>query len=445
MDLYQFLMKPVGWIAKIWWGYILPIQLILWIETLKLDVGQDLHKHPEPVVPAPCPAPALIHKLPTELVTEILLSTSKGTGWSPSELQGLASVCKYWRDIILSIPHFWQVIDTRHGRYSWPLVLKRNRIQPLDVRIRGHETLWFGTDPVPQLLQLITPESTRIHSLHFTAKPNTPYFQPFFENTSLPSLISVSASVIPATSVPAAIHIGDGVPFRQLHLNSVAIPWDTPRLQNLEFLSLLNLHHNAPTIDHIRHILRSCPFLQYLSLCNWHATGSPGSGVAQETSPITLPLLENLEVRSVPEDIRSALLSMLDLPAPREVRWIGANDSMFASGPPLLRMSAQCIKASQELVIRCTRQRQDWILSITSNRWTKTPVREDVVDPSKSVDLSIKTRNLFGLLWQVAPLLNNLNSVLFETDSERAANRAKKLFSYFDVFFVAHVARTGRF
>lgn len=432
MDLFSRFRTRILWrINEIRRREMLRIRLALEPETPKLA---------ESVAP-----PALIHTLPTELIIEVFLFALEDTRWSPVDLQHLALVCKYWRDIILSTPHFWHVFDSRHGRQACPLVLTRNRIGPLDIHMAGREAPWYNTDLIPQLIQLITPESQRIRSLHFTVHPNTPYFQPFFETISLPSLTSLTVSVWPETLVPVPIHIGDGAPFRHLSLDSVTIPWDTPRLHGLEVLSLSNLHIGTPTLAQLHHVLCSAPSLRHLSLHKWKPRLVPGYMTAEEITPITLPVLTTVEGQGLSELINLCVLSMLDLPPLRKVRWIGEDILTFGWVPPLLQLSARCIKASPELVIICKSSGSIWTLNITSKRWTNTPVEEDAVEPCTSVDLRIRTGNVSGLVKQVAMLLNDCNAVLFETNSKDAAKSARKQFSRSGAFFEVNLSPPSRF
>ncbi|KAG9048409.1 hypothetical protein FS837_012923 [Tulasnella sp. UAMH 9824] len=159
------------WIKTNWQRAIILIQLAIWPEIPKAAAPPyPTHEAPtELMIGTVAAPPALIHKLPTELMIEILLSALEGTDWSANDLQHLASVCKYWRDIILDDSHFWRVVDSRHSRYSWPFVLRRNRAGPLDVHIRGREGRQYNIDIIAPLLRLITPESQRIRSLSFVS------------------------------------------------------------------------------------------------------------------------------------------------------------------------------------------------------------------------------------------------------------------------------------
>ncbi|KAG8961307.1 hypothetical protein FRC00_012615 [Tulasnella sp. 408] len=260
--LCQFKKNLDGWIKKNWPGAILLIRvpkislLAPWLEILKRGVAA-----------APL---ASIHQLPAELIIEILLSALEGTVWDPKSLQRLASVCKDWRDIILSNPRFWTVIDTRHGRYSSTLVLKRNRVGPLYVNLRDREGRRHNTNIISHLVRLLSPESRRIRALNFEVNAGTPYFRSFFETTSLPSLTHLTVSVIPQTAVPVFINIDCG-PLRYLSLDNAAIRWDTALLYDLETLSLSKLNQDTPTIAQLHHILSSTPFLRELSIASWNA------------------------------------------------------------------------------------------------------------------------------------------------------------------------------
>ncbi|KIO30411.1 hypothetical protein M407DRAFT_20478 [Tulasnella calospora MUT 4182] len=363
---------------------------------------------------------AFIHNLPRELLIEIFLSALE----NPLDVHRLSSVCKYWRGTILNCPYYWQVIDSRQGKRCWPQILRRGKNGPLIAQIRVCKVPWYGTDPIPHLIQLITPESRRIHAIDWTVEPSTPYFQPFFENVSLLHLTKLTVSVWPWVPVPVPIHIGDGVPLRQLDLDRVTIPWDTPRLGGLETLSLSNLNGDSPTLPQLRHILLSAPLLRHLSISNWRAESTPGFWATQVSS-ITLPSLTVLEVRSLSAIVHSRLLSMLDVPSLTKVLWNCADGWALALGPLLLRRSAQCVKASPEIVINWYKKNHTLhIRSKMRDEWSKP---QDTIESCKSVDLSIQTSNGFRLIKQVGRLLSNTSSILFETDSKRAAKRVRRL------------------
>lgn len=370
---------------------------------------------------------------------------------SPADLESLTSVCSSWRDIILKSPRFWHAIDSRHGLHSCLIVLTRSRPGPLDVCLRGYEAPWYRTDLILYLTRLITPESSRIRSLHFTVGPGTPTFQPFFQTASLSSLTSLTARVMPETHVPVSIHVSSGVPFRHLDLSSVSIPWETPRLHGLEILSLSNLHRNSPTMTQLHHILRSSPFLRKLSLDNWKPPSMPGdwqvpghrSWTTEEISPIFMPRLASVEVQTIPDTIHSGLLSMLTVPSLKKVLWTGADDVTFASGPALLRMAAQCIKASPELVI--TWDRRSRMMSIVSEKCTSTSEQQVPVEACNLVNLSIETSNISGLIEQVAKQLNSSNSILLTTNSKHEVKRFRELLLHSGALFEVNLSMWARF
>lgn len=421
-----------------------PIQLAFWLSVFGLALFLEIIKPGGPGGPGG--PPTLIHKLPTELTVKILLSALEGTVWSPTDLQRLASVCTSWRNIILSTPRFWHcVIDSNHGRNSCPLVLKRNWLGPLDLCIRGCDTRRCNTEVIFHLIRLITPESRRIRSLSFAVKSNPLYFQQFFETTPLPSMTSLFVSAIPRNGSPVSIHIGDGVPLHHLRLDNVAITWDTPRLRGLETLSLSNLNQDTPTIAQLHHILSSTPALRRLSLFNWKAQLTPGYRTIHEISPITLPFLTDVKVRGLPEEVRTRLLYMLQLPSLRNFTWMDAEDldgwTVAESGRPLvLRMSAQCIRPSRELAISCEWSGLIWTLGITSKRWTNTPMEKDTVESCTSVDLRIKASNVSDLVELVVTLLSDCKAVLFETNCEQAAESFRKQLSRPGTFFAVKLS-----
>lgn len=355
-----------------------------------------------------------------ELLIQILLYALP-KDWSAGDLQLLASVCKYWHNIILTTPRFWRVVDSRRGRYSLSQALRHNKAGPLDIRIWGREGFSQDHDSISQLIQLITSESRRICSIYFDTYRQQ-YFQPLFENVSLPSMDELTVMTWPVASVPTSIRLGDGVPLRYLHLSSVTIPWDLPRLSGLKVLTLWNLDRHFPTSTQLYHILTSTRSLERFSFLHWKSDPNTEYPGHKEIAPIKLPLLTSVEVRRIPEPIKAHILSMLDNLVLEDVVWTSVQD--MDSGYTLLRWSSTAIKVSQELVVRWHSWSQT--LDIGSREWKETSTLQMSRRP---VDLSIQEiQNPSEFIEEFAKLLSKSNSVVLETDSTEVATRARTAF-----------------
>lgn len=359
-----------------------------------------------------------------ELLIEILLSVLP-EDWGARDLRFLASVCRSWRNIILNTPRFWRVIDSRQVLHSWSQVLQRNKAGSLDVLIRGREVPWGDPQRIRRLIEFITPESQRISSIQFDDYYKSTYIQEFFKNVSLPSMDALSATTWPQPSVPMHIQVGDGIPLRYLHLVSVTVPWDTPRLSGLKVLTLWNLESNYPTSSQLYHILSSAPFLERFSFSHWKPGPNAEYPDSQKLAPIKLPLLKSVGVHQIPQSINALLLAMLETPVLEDVVWTDLHG--LESGYNLLRWSSMGIKTFPELVVRW----YSWVqtLEIKSRGWKKTSTPQLL--SRRPVELSIRNiQNPSELIEELAKLLTKSNSVVLETDSTEVATRARRAFEH---------------
>ncbi|KAG8977594.1 hypothetical protein FRB90_008734, partial [Tulasnella sp. 427] len=73
---------------------------------------------------------------------EILLHSVEPKAWSVERLRQLASVSRYWRDLILGTPAFWSILDSTSSSKEWEVVLARNLNMSLEIQITA-----FGEPP----------------------------------------------------------------------------------------------------------------------------------------------------------------------------------------------------------------------------------------------------------------------------------------------------------
>ncbi|KAG8946036.1 hypothetical protein FRC04_012155 [Tulasnella sp. 424] len=353
-----------------------------------------------------------------ELLVEVLLNALNDTEWSTEDLQRLASVCKYWREVILKTPQFWRIMDAGHGRDAWSRVLSRNSGGALDVRIWGfdHGVNGADADRLWEFANLLKPESRRIRSIESQAGLSLGYIQSFLDSSPFPLLSDIKLLVSPAPPTPYVFDVGDGVPFQHLHLGGVVIPWDSPRLSGLETITLWGIHQNAPTISALHRILSLAPRLRRLSLFSWTNTTDFDDPSSEELPTITLPLLSSLVIKRVCNPVNSRLLSMLEAPMLEDIRWLSVGG--LDSGITLLRLSKGCIQAAPELAIYWTEWTRRFL--VRSEPWSDPQSSKKPTLSEKAVDIGIDgiedPSQLMGVL---ATLLCPSHKVLFTASSER--------------------------
>lgn len=160
-----------------------------------------------------------------ELLIEILLMALDDTERSTEDLRRLASVCRYWRDVIVKTLQFWMFIDIHHGKGSWSQVLSRNPAGPLDVRIWGYRGFyWRDADRFRDFVNLLKPESKRIRSIDSKVPLHSAYIPRFLNGAPFPMLSDIKMIISPPPWTPYLFNVGDGVPFQHLELSGVVIP-----------------------------------------------------------------------------------------------------------------------------------------------------------------------------------------------------------------------------
>ncbi|KIO28007.1 hypothetical protein M407DRAFT_231481 [Tulasnella calospora MUT 4182] len=347
-----------------------------------------------------------------ELLIVVLLMALSDAKWFPGGMRRLASVCKYWRDVIVSTSQFWRIIDTRHGRRAWSRVLRKNPEGLLDIRIGGYDLggrSW-------EFNHLIKPELKRIRSISLAGPPYFRDPQYFLNMGSLPLLSDVTILMsIDMYNTPPVFEAGDGVPFQHVHLAGVVIPWDSPRLGGLESLTIWGIdHRKGLSFSGLHHVLSSSPRLRRLSLFKWTFESF---SQAQTLPTIKLPSLMSLVISGISEPMNNRLLSMIEAPGLMNICWLSVRGS--SSGAALLDLSKRCIRRSTELVLHWTAWSKR--LVIRSEPWLDRP---GLSEPSpsqvnKTVHIGIDgIEEPSHFMGSIAPLLNPSSKVLFKTDSE---------------------------
>lgn len=207
-------------------------------------------------------AQAPIHRLPPELLAEIMVYTIDWMYWGTWQLRILAMVSTYWRDIILSSPRCWSVLDGLHEPEEWKAVLAHNPAGTIDLRCAV-----FSHERVEEFVPLAIAEAPRTGTLTLWVDDENDLVERVF-GVPFPALrdLLVHNSAAEQKMIPP---LGDGVNLRHVELYRIGIRWDEPRLTNLTTLCLAALVGGVPTATQLHTLLSCSPNLERLRITDW--------------------------------------------------------------------------------------------------------------------------------------------------------------------------------
>ncbi|KAG8987041.1 hypothetical protein FRB90_003628 [Tulasnella sp. 427] len=253
-----------------------------------------------------------IQKLPPEIGSTIIFHELDGIAKHNRlhRVIQLSSVSCWWRAIILDTPTMWNIIHSTDGKHLVPLALERSRDAPLTIAQYGRYTLRdltyndLSSMDENDFLDLVEPHILRWRDAEF----NHAREGPIVERQLLPDLrrfhLLLSASA--AAEIPNLTFNfrGQAERLSDLKLSHLPIPMgslvqmlmDSPRLEVLELESLIMLNTTAESESDNR-----------------------GTSDTERTSPINLPHLTSISLRSLPSKMMVPLLSSLGAPNLQDV------------------------------------------------------------------------------------------------------------------------------
>lgn len=271
-----------------------------------------------------------ISKIPYEILARILLFSIDSRTVTLAHLQSLASVSRYWLDVVRSDPRFWCRVDFQSPR-SAALCLRKSKdvglridcatgskekftlVSAMEdfmtaVSAEGHGHRWrtlnFQGSATPRLLRLIL------------EKP-----RPMLENLTIKFSWHYQQTWLFALPLEA--------PLKSVTLVSASLDWfdaeGRNRMKGLKDLELRELHVNPPPVEYLLQTLEASPDLESLVLIDianpLQQQQQPGEGEGQETLIRTIPLphLHTLQLTGVPQATVGALLACIDAPNLRKV------------------------------------------------------------------------------------------------------------------------------
>ncbi|KIO22599.1 hypothetical protein M407DRAFT_216230 [Tulasnella calospora MUT 4182] len=258
-----------------------------------------------------------IRELPPELLADILLkSMADGEIFGLKRHRELASVCRHWRDVVLSTPHFWNAI-TDNLRAGDPLAnvitkLKRSRNTPLTIEYRGDQI-----DPELDVWDLVEPTTSRWEeatvTLHMESSAKVC-------STLIKGLPNLERLTLLSEFFAEDVTLGPTPRLAELYLNQ-QVTLDTSAGTTLSALRRLVIKSVSPSSTFIINLLPTlaeCPLLEFLHLDSI-------SSIFDDTilfSPlgVSLPLLQILRIEAVTVALVATLLQHLRADVLKQLR-----------------------------------------------------------------------------------------------------------------------------
>ncbi|KAG8919777.1 hypothetical protein FRC01_001111 [Tulasnella sp. 417] len=256
---------------------------------------------------------SMIHRLPQELITEILLLAVDWAWWDVEKLRCLASVSAAWRDTILSCNRFWPVIDVMASAEARAVAMERNRKGPVDI--------WCWERPGQLemdkfMIDVQTIKPTRVRSVLYEFCPQSTSFMGWLQSNTSNIIDIFMVNLSMNESGPSLELSLEGPNLRHIDLRKISVQWGSSRLSNLHTIYLSDLKHNVPSVDRLYSILSSSPNLERLCLIDVVAADGQALGsVPAAAPPLNLPVLQTLTFNSVSTAITSNIIPLIRTPA----------------------------------------------------------------------------------------------------------------------------------
>ncbi|KAG9002193.1 hypothetical protein FRB90_011425 [Tulasnella sp. 427] len=268
-----------------------------------------------------------LHRLPLELLVDILRQMippasdyyqSGPTGHTyHRRLATLRAICRQWRTIIDDTPAFWPVLDvsdpprivSRAVGFSAAYSLEVNLARPSwDLTPRARDSSWRE-----RFLQDAVQHAARWRSAQLTL-PNAESLLSISQ-ASAPRLIALDLRLYQLEKLdqedPENIFRCRNGQLRRLGLSSIAIPWNSSLLCNLESLLISDLDDFAPTLTQILTMLRACPKMVDLEL---DIPESEADDLPKDEPLLLLLFLKSASL-SLSDECASPLLKLLLAPS----------------------------------------------------------------------------------------------------------------------------------
>ncbi|KAG9049998.1 hypothetical protein FS837_008178 [Tulasnella sp. UAMH 9824] len=258
-----------------------------------------------------------IHQLPPELLSYILEESLGHFDATPDprttkRLLALATVSRYWKDVLDQSPSAWGWIDiVRDASFA----VKKSQNAPLSMNLVNEGEL--DTSKLEQGFATFLPHSKRWQSLqlHLSTIAARDFIQRFgpLSMPNLQDLGLVMNAKFVSDDQPTLENL-DRYPLRHLVLSGINTTWDTvANLTELRSLKIANLCYGNTWLsrDHITNILLGCIHLEELAFSELENHPHDQSVPPPAQSTFYLPALKSVEFSKI-FNSRDAGLWLLD-------------------------------------------------------------------------------------------------------------------------------------
>ncbi|KAG8930149.1 hypothetical protein FRC01_003202 [Tulasnella sp. 417] len=263
--------------------------------------------------------------LPEELFIQIILRVI-GTRDQVKGRSRLLEVSPAWKRAIEGCYMFWTEAIVHGGPEPLQEVLSHNPLGPLDVRLRITLPKVADEETLAQLA-FVSEHSSRWRSLSIEGLLTDNVIAHFKNPT--PKLKSICIiAYLGAFNPTRSLEFDQMGNFSRLHLTSIDMDWNSPRLCGLRVLRLHFLNREqTPSLEQLAACLRASPELRVLVLKD--LTGSEASPVA-EPKEIAFQFLSltTIYVCSIPADILEFIILSLKAPNCNLLSFSSLNVSM---------------------------------------------------------------------------------------------------------------------
>lgn len=246
-----------------------------------------------------------IHRLPNELIVKSLLWTRDDdvlrSSSDPRQLRILAGVCRFWQDIVMSFPQFWDRLNSLYDRTTAHLFLRRSGSVPLTVVLSHHVR--------PEFLDIIAPSSSRWKAVLLQAPFRDRVFALIRHLPPSVEDLNISRVIASHSTSHQPYLIEGSSPFKNVTLCRSHLNWGSPRLSNMSSLNLSYL--TIPKIDALS-IITASPGLEIL--CLGHITHPPGDSTPSLDRAVDLPILHKLVLETLEPSFALSVLQTSSFP-----------------------------------------------------------------------------------------------------------------------------------
>lgn len=241
---------------------------------------------------------AATYNLPFELLGECLLQSLDESTWSVARLKQLATVGCYWWRVVKLYPRLWGVV-----RRDPSTTLTLSGTVPLAIQ---YYTVWPTQKATMDFVRLVKEHAHRIRSLKFHSQHLGAIN--LILKDQLPLLEAVELRAVWSCRISFA----GGPRLRRVRPEWAVVDWCGGCLFNLTHLTISHISRAAmlPTVSQLVIIISSCPHLQELCLDDFVPI-RPDDLPDSELKAISLPSLRTLSLRTIPIDIASSVLRII--------------------------------------------------------------------------------------------------------------------------------------